>query len=918
MPPRQPQKPIAPTVTPVEMRFPLAGVDRTMGFDRQPNRPMVNGDYARTTVSAKNVRAFDPLTDRARGGSRPGIAKFSTNQVSGSNPIQDVGCVTVTALITGGTGTVPGWGVSTPHIFLRKPSSVDLSYGSTSSAWSFSFLGSNYSMAAIGDAAGSTAFAISGVQSETPSWRLISNGSQVATGEFPANASTGSISVATDGTSYYAVFVNQGAADGTFGALKVSTTGTVTWSTANLGTLSVAGNYDLPTSTVIRSGVIYTTIVGTGIVQINATTGAVGSPMIRLSAATIRNTGGAGTYSMSRGMAVGGAMTGSYLANATDTLAIAVESNLTGNYRQGIVFYNLGSSTFTPSGIFGNSIVDANDTAQSNRVGQRLQVVSDGTHFYALLDNPTLTLTSGDAFVVKVSGTTGAELWGSARYGARAFMVGYSSSLSKVIVSGPGVSSFLDPTTGADGGGGLGTYVKSLYDAGSINTLGDANSDDLDTVGGYNRALCLTGISNGTLKVLFHNEWQSVNAGGGSLSSTARRVRNAVLRRKMYFVDDNGTNYSLYNPVTNSLDAWTPTEGTMPVDGIGKKARLIAAWRDRAILSGLPEDPSNVFASKSGDARNWNYSPASQSPLQAWALNAAGAGQIPDIVTALMPYSDDVCFIGCDHELWALSGDPAAGGKLDMVSRQTGVAWGNAWCMDTFGNIYFLSNHTGVYRMVPGEQPTRISQPIDSMLADIDLRKNVINLVWNDRRQGLRVYVTNIVRAQPCTHYFWEQRSGAWQPDEFADEDFNPLCCTTFAGNTGNNRTVILGSFDGYVRFETDDAPNDDGVSFESDVWLGPILTKDLDDLLLKEIQAVLGKDAGQVTYEVYVGKTAEEAFYSTARETGSLFEGRSTTIPARWAGHAIYLRLTSTNAWALESIRMMIQGTGMVRRREA
>jgi len=59
----------------IDLHFPMAGVDRSQAFGRQPNRPAVNGQYARTAPVARNVRAFD-AGGRARGGSRPGLQKY--------------------------------------------------------------------------------------------------------------------------------------------------------------------------------------------------------------------------------------------------------------------------------------------------------------------------------------------------------------------------------------------------------------------------------------------------------------------------------------------------------------------------------------------------------------------------------------------------------------------------------------------------------------------------------------------------------------------------------------------------------------------------------------------------------------------------------------------------------------------------
>jgi hypothetical protein len=56
----------------IDVQFPLGGVDQSQAFDTQPGR---------TTPEAVNVRTFEPTTDRARGGSRPGIVKYIDSRV---------------------------------------------------------------------------------------------------------------------------------------------------------------------------------------------------------------------------------------------------------------------------------------------------------------------------------------------------------------------------------------------------------------------------------------------------------------------------------------------------------------------------------------------------------------------------------------------------------------------------------------------------------------------------------------------------------------------------------------------------------------------------------------------------------------------------------------------------------------------
>ena len=69
-----------------ELYFPAGGLNRRAGYQSQP-------PY--TTPDALNVRPFDPIEGRERGGSRPGLVKSFETQFGGGEPIQAMAAVTV-------------------------------------------------------------------------------------------------------------------------------------------------------------------------------------------------------------------------------------------------------------------------------------------------------------------------------------------------------------------------------------------------------------------------------------------------------------------------------------------------------------------------------------------------------------------------------------------------------------------------------------------------------------------------------------------------------------------------------------------------------------------------------------------------------------------------------------------------------
>ncbi len=392
-------------------------------------------------------------------------------------------------------------------------------------------------------------------------------------------------------------------------------------------------------------------------------------------------------------------------------------------------------------------------------------------------------------------------------------------------------------------------------------------------------------------------------------------VYSASNNQKLWFAD--GSNWCVYTPSTNTVNTWAASAGALPVDSAGNKPRLIASWRGRIVLSGLLFDPQSIFMSAVGDPTNFDYSPLSTTATEAVALTVGQQGYVGDVITALVPYTNDVLLIGTDNELHLLNGDPLAGGQLDLLSDKIGMAWGAAWTKDPYGAVYFVSNRMGIYSLTPGQgPPVRISQAIEQLLQNIDVGANTFSLLWDDTFQGLHVFVTTTGAAQVNTHFFWESRTNAWWTNQFGSTNYNPLCACLFEGNLPGDRVGLIGSWDGYVRFFDPTVATDDGLPFTSQVVFGPILTKDLDEMLLKDVQAVLAEGSGSVNYDILVGPSAENALNSTPIQSGTWEAGRNLTSHIRWAGHAIYVRITTTNQWAMESIRCRIAAQGKVRRR--
>jgi len=136
------------------------------------------------------------------------------------------------------------------------------------------------------------------------------------------------------------------------------------------------------------------------------------------------------------------------------------------------------------------------------------------------------------------------------------------------------------------------------------------------------------------------------------------------------------------------------TFGSLPA-----KAYLGCLYRGRVVLSGNPNYPHQWYMSRQADI--WDYAYLANDAQSPVVGNNTDAGEVGDIITALISYKDDYLIFGCASSIWVLRGDPAAGGSLDEVDLTVGVFGANSWCFDGDGNLYFWGTN-GIYVMPAG------------------------------------------------------------------------------------------------------------------------------------------------------------------------------------------------------------------------
>lgn len=434
-------------------------------------------------------------------------------------------------------------------------------------------------------------------------------------------------------------------------------------------------------------------------------------------------------------------------------------------------------------------------------------------------------------------------------------------------------------------------------------------------------------VSNGAVNVVNGTGYTAIGYAGGqtALSSTVPVIFSAPLQQQLFFSD--GAKYQMFAPWASGgsgqMQAWTPVTGTLPIDSNNNVGTLIESWNGRIVIGGLLNDAANWFQSAQLDPFNWNYSPATQVATQAVAGNDAMPGTLGDLLRAICPYNSSLLVYGYSHSLWLQTGDLGAGGQITNVSQSLGMQWGRPYCVDPFGQMYFVGSDRGVYKYVPGSLPVWISQAISRDLQNltpydpqVGQSGVIFRCAWDMYNRGLWVFATPI-GGGAAMHFFWEERTNSWWPQQFANPACNPFACVAASLDTADQQALLIGGQDGLIRAFSDTATTDTGAPIASSVVIGPIALnpklQGVEATLLKSLLPVLADESGAVTWAVYAGPTAESALAAAPIQTGTWQPGRNPATYARAAGLLIYLKLSATGPWALERITGIAASLGKV-----
>lgn len=352
----------------------------------------------------------------------------------------------------------------------------------------------------------------------------------------------------------------------------------------------------------------------------------------------------------------------------------------------------------------------------------------------------------------------------------------------------------------------------------------------------------------------------------------------------------------------------TTNFGTMPTS-----AYIVCRYRGRCVLSGHPNYPHQWYMSKVTNPFNFVYGPTD--PLTAVAGNNIDAGEIGDIVRALIPYGDDYLIFGCTNSIHLLTGDPAFSGQIDEIDESTGIFSPWSWCKDGQSNLYFWGAN-GIYKMEGGRsKPINISEGFLPKLVDdwaVDPSTHRIVFSYDPINNGIIISKTTLADGTNL-NYFFDLKTEGFYPETYPEE------CAVFSNffydsDSTTTKGLILGCNDGYLRRFDYTAKDDDigntNEAISSYVTLEMILMNGKDDsegkLTSLTIELGGGLATTKLTHAALTTAHAKGDTLTQATSAATMIVAFSNTAKTLTFGHSATGTFNTANAVTSDGV-----GTG-------
>lgn len=451
-----------------------------------------------------------------------------------------------------------------------------------------------------------------------------------------------------------------------------------------------------------------------------------------------------------------------------------------------------------------------------------------------------------------------------------------------------------------------------IADYGDLRAAG--NDGSIDSTG---LQLSATGVSDWTvLGIDVNTDVVIVSNGTGSVDDQTYEIASIAAGYVELASSAGGTgdcSYRIeralkkYIPLTDTLEVLTATAGQVPSGN-----PIACRFNNRLVLAGGAIAPHAWYMSRQGDVEDWDYSQGDAQAAVAGTTSEAGVPGAP--ITALAPHSDDYLIFGCRNSLWRMRGDPAFGGRLDVVSHEVGIVDRHAWCYGPAGELVFLSAD-GVYLLGPGGSgvPKELSRDtLPRELLNVTPEAAKVSMIYDARDRGIHIYLYSL-SSQGLKHWWLDWKRATFWPVALSDLS-EPFVVCKCRGASSFDSDVVLGCRDGYLRRFNSLSETDDGDTYDSYVMLAPLpLGNTESDGKLMRMDGVMARRSGPVTWMVATGDYYEELLYAETSGIGTWEAGRNHTVRPQGRGQVwgLYVQGPGNRHWSFENIHAAVMSGG-------
>ena len=468
----------------------------------------------------------------------------------------------------------------------------------------------------------------------------------------------------------------------------------------------------------------------------------------------------------------------------------------------------------------------------------------------------------------------------------------------------------------------------------SINDID--TSDQCLVFDGFQKAFVVNGtnlkVADFTNHKLTHDALATAHAHGDVLTQATSGATMIVdftdtAKTHTYGFVSNGTFTTAYQVTgSGSGTAFTPSavtanphwydwtvypggaSGTMPTT-----AYLGCLYRGRAVLSGNPFYPFQWYMSR--QANPWDFAYTANDAQSPVAGGNSDAGELGDIVRALIPYRDEYLVFGCANSIWVLKGDPAEGGVLQEVDLTKGIFGAFSWCFDADGNLYFAGSN-GIYILPFGFGPIvdLSGLLLPEIFDDVQIDTHRVLLAYDRDNEGILITVVTLASGVN-TNYFYSLKTKGFFPETY------PTSCGAYSllnyDSTDKDYSgLLIGAADGYIRVHDLATKNDATTSSTSAISANmvlPVIQSDDGNNKVKMISEsiVLAggasgseySDSDGATVDIHVADDPETLIEQIVSEATPLHTtdisgpGKATRMRNRATGNAIGINVKNTTA---------------------